>query len=342
MNLTQRSNGIWMLSYRENGKRIRVSTGERERPAAEAEARRILAGTSDRAAGAWTLEHALLDCYDRVWSKQKSADHTHRRLMKLVRLKGSTMLADVTYDWLVALTRELGEESGPATSNRYMALISKALGEAELRGKIERRPRVPYQREPEEKLRWLTREEEAQLMGAVAELWTEPDATLMRNLLAFLLDTGARLSEALKVGRTLSFTVGQVSQATFVDTKNGRSRSVPLTLRALTAAHKLPSWSVKACVERFSRLRDHCKLPDVTLHTMRHTCASRLVQGGMDLYRVQRWLGHSSITVTQRYAHLAPSSMDVGTAILECARREPIGEDPLPSVAQRAHLKLVK
>jgi hypothetical protein len=57
-------------------------------------------------------------------------------------------------------------------------------------------------------------------------------------------------------------------------------------------------------------------MPDVSLHTMRHTCASRLVQGGMDLYRVMTWLGHSSINVTQRYAHLAPTSLDAGAAIL--------------------------
>lgn len=314
MNLTRRTNGIWMLSYRENGARKRVSTGERERADAERVATSILAGTHERA-GAWTLEDALLDCYERVWSTSKSAEHTHRRLMKLNRLKGTTLLGLVSYDWLVGLSKELAEAgTGPATTNRYMALISKALGEAELRGKLARRPRIPYQREPQEKLRWITRAEEDQLLAGCPQLWTESDSNAMRCLLGFLLDTGARLSEALKAA---PMAAGQVS---FMDTKNGRNRTVPLTKRAEAGLMGMPSWwSVKACVERFSRLRDHCGLLDVTLHTMRHTCASRLVQGGMDLYRVQRWLGHSSITVTQRYAHLAPSSMDIGTEILERA-----------------------
>lgn len=338
MNLTRRSNGIWMLSYREQGARKRVSTGERDRADAERVATSILAGTNDRA-GAWTLEDALLDCYERVWATSKSAEHTHRRLMKLSRLKGTTLLGLVTYDWLVGLSKELADAgTGPATTNRYMALISKALGEAELRGKLERRPRIPYQREPQEKLRWLTADEEQALMDGCARLWTEPDAGAMRCLLVFLLDTGARLSEALKA-RTTRVPAYQV---TFLETKNGRNRTVPLTGRAGLALSRLPEWSVKACVERFSRLRDHCKLPDVTLHTMRHTCASRLVQGGMDLYRVQRWLGHSSITVTQRYAHLAPSSMDIGTEILERARTEPTGDDSRPAVPSRAHLSVVK
>lgn len=46
-----------------------------------------------------------------------------------------------------------------------------------------------------------------------------------------------------------------------------------------------------------------------TPHSLRHTFASRLVQGGMSLYAVSKLLGHSSTTMTQRYAHLAPSKV---------------------------------
>lgn len=46
-----------------------------------------------------------------------------------------------------------------------------------------------------------------------------------------------------------------------------------------------------------------------TPHSMRHTFASRLVQGGMSLYAVSKLLGHNSTAMTQRYAHLAPSQV---------------------------------
>ena len=49
------------------------------------------------------------------------------------------------------------------------------------------------------------------------------------------------------------------------------------------------------------------------LHKLRHTFASHLVQQGVDLYRVSKLLGHSSIKMTEIYAHLAPS--DLKTAI---------------------------
>lgn len=45
------------------------------------------------------------------------------------------------------------------------------------------------------------------------------------------------------------------------------------------------------------------------LHKLRHTFASHLVQAGVDLYRVKDLMGHSSIQMTERYAHLAPQDL---------------------------------
>ena len=51
-------------------------------------------------------------------------------------------------------------------------------------------------------------------------------------------------------------------------------------------------------------------------HTCRHTFGSRLAQRGVDLYQIQRLMGHKSITMTQRYAHLAPSNLSNAVAVL--------------------------
>ena len=58
---------------------------------------------------------------------------------------------------------------------------------------------------------------------------------------------------------------------------------------------------------------DHQFIP----HACRHTCASRLVQAGVDLYTVQRFLGHSTIRVTERYAHLSPLMLQTAAQALE-------------------------
>jgi site-specific recombinase XerD len=42
-------------------------------------------------------------------------------------------------------------------------------------------------------------------------------------------------------------------------------------------------------------------------HDLRHSFASQLATNGVPLRRIQEWLGHSTIHMTMRYAHLAPS-----------------------------------
>ena len=55
-------------------------------------------------------------------------------------------------------------------------------------------------------------------------------------------------------------------------------------------------------------------------HDLRHTFATRLVQAGVDLYKVQRLLGHKSPSMTQRYAHHYPESLRDGVAIFDAGR----------------------
>ena len=53
---------------------------------------------------------------------------------------------------------------------------------------------------------------------------------------------------------------------------------------------------------------DRAGLEDCSLHTLRHTFASRLVQAGVSLYKVSQLLGHTEIRTTQIYAHLSPEN----------------------------------
>ena len=120
----------------------------------------------------------------------------------------------------------------------------------------------------------------------------------------------------------------QAGRASFWITKSARSRTVPLTKRAMSVV-KIPK---KGLEGPFAMLRQapfriiwndakmEVGLSDdvqVVPHALRHTCASRLVQGGIDLRRVQMWLGNQTLTMTMRYAHLATSDLDPCVSVLE-------------------------
>lgn len=63
-------------------------------------------------------------------------------------------------------------------------------------------------------------------------------------------------------------------------------------------------------------VRDNAGLSDVRIHDLRHTFASLLVNKGVSLYEVQTLLGHSSMQMTQRYAHLAPDLLHSRTELV--------------------------
>jgi integrase len=56
----------------------------------------------------------------------------------------------------------------------------------------------------------------------------------------------------------------------------------------------------------FNKAREKAGLKDFRFHDLRHTFASRLVQGGVPLYEVMHMTGHKSFEMVQRYSHLAP------------------------------------
>lgn len=153
---------IYILEYYEGTKRHCISTGERDEVRAKNAARALVAGNPELEAAAalafgpgdWTRKDALPDCYDRIWKHQKSAGQHLLRVNKLIRHEDATLIADMTYDWLVRLRQHI-ETWGisTATMNRYMVAISKALSEANMRGKLAALPKVPYTCGAEGKLR---------------------------------------------------------------------------------------------------------------------------------------------------------------------------------------------
>lgn len=217
---------------------------------------------------------------------------------------------------------------GGSTINRHLSSISAAAKVARSLRKITEIPEMPWQREGQGRIRWYSEYEMKALVNAVT-LWGLPDYA---HLFTFLAETGARLGEAERLLWEDVTLKGRPS-VSFWETKNGESRTVPLTspatkaLQALQEAHcalRGPfMWLDRGNLRRtWERLRGHLEWMDdqTVVHTFRHTCASRLVQAGVDLMRVKTWMGHKTLATTMRYAHLAPKHLDDALMALEARR----------------------
>jgi integrase len=67
----------------------------------------------------------------------------------------------------------------------------------------------------------------------------------------------------------------------------------------------------------FSRVTAAAKLPPIGLHGMRHSFASQLAMADVPLAKIQQLLGHASIKMTERYAHLAPGHASSAVNVLD-------------------------
>lgn len=54
----------------------------------------------------------------------------------------------------------------------------------------------------------------------------------------------------------------------------------------------------------FSRIITDNNFKKINLHDLRYSCARLLLRNGVPMEEIQKWLGHSSIRTTERYAHL--------------------------------------
>jgi len=168
------------------------------------------------------------------------------------------------------------------------------------------------------KERILTIEEEKRLLDASPEY--------LQDIINVALNTAMREGEILGLKwEWIDFTENLI-QLPQTNTKNKKIRKVPinekvrkilLKLKLKTGGNKyvfespvVPNNNISYIQRSFKTACRIANIDNLRFHDLRHTAATRLVESGVPIHTVSKLLGHSSITVTERYSHPEESVKD--------------------------------
>ncbi|MBK1670016.1 integrase [Rhodovibrio sodomensis] len=267
----------------------------------------------------------LIDRYEKsVLPQKRSQEHQRRQLERWREELGHIVLAELTpgavaeaRDNIAADTVRGDRKRSPGSVNRYLAALGHALKVgAEEWGWLEHSPMssVRKLKEPKGRVRYLNETERVRLLNACKES-REP---LLYPIVLIAMLTGMRK------GELLSLTWDQVdlerSRVILHDTKNDERRPVSLPRPAREQLEPLQADATSDAVYVFPNAdgtkpidiraaweaaRELAGLQDFRFHDLRHTTASYLAMNNASVAEIAAVLGHKSLQMTQRYAHLS-------------------------------------
>ncbi|WP_419806321.1 tyrosine-type recombinase/integrase [Terriglobus sp.] len=328
--------GVWWIRYRVNGRLKRERVGRKKdaislyairksdlirgaKMPANLRGRGLKFEVIGREAIEWYIEHGRKDV------------RSFRIRMNIILKDFGGRIADEIKPseidaWLKA------HEWAPATKNRYKNVFGKTFKIALSDGKVSGNPARLVEQRPEKnaRLRFLSHDEEAVLRRVILK-------RCAHHIEEFdiALHTGMRKGEQYSVEWPEVFF--KRNRIQLEETKNGSSREIPLN-RTSRAAYEalyarrpevndedgkavgrhagrvhLTKWGANLNDSRTwwelaveEAAREMLGLQGFTWHCLRHTFISRLVMAGVDLRTAQELAGHKTISMTVRYAHLAP------------------------------------
>jgi integrase len=250
----------------------------------------------------------------------KDHDNVKSRSKRIVEYFGSMNISGITsHDAKGFRSQLIAEGLKPATVNRYMALLSRMFSYAIELGYVEHHPCRNIKKLIENNIRTriLSRLE---IQALLIALENEPNPVLAASI-------ELALFTAMRIGEVISLHTGMLSDdlSTILlpDTKSGRPHTVHLNERAeniikrrvaaVGSGYLFPSTSIgvahisrpKSAFERIKQsMADQGVLEGhFTLHDLRRTYCSYLLTASNDIRLVQQCMGHSSVSVTERYSH---------------------------------------
>lgn len=211
-------------------------------------------------------------------------------------------------------------KSSDGTVNRYLSILRTFLTWAKRR-KYRTIPvediEFAWKDETAGRIRWITAEEEK----ALEVFFTDPErpeehqvaAKAVWSLIRIAMATGCRRDELLTVepkqinGTRLHLWV----------TKTETPRTIPMTpetttmLRSLLKTGTMPTRrGLRSWWDRAKEALGLSEDNEFVFHVTRHTCATRMVDAGINVFVIKEWMGHKRLETTLRYAHVKPQNLE--------------------------------
>lgn len=252
---------------------------------------------------------------------RSARDHRSFYTNRLKPAWGSKRLDEVTPTDVADLQKGLHDEGlAPGTVNRVTALVRRIFNLALRWEAFDGRNPAKHaeMRREQHRERFLS---ETELRALFLALDEEPNQ-VAAGVLALLAATGARRGEAL-AARWEDIDLDR-RLWTVPLSKSGRRRHIPLSdlaLRILNRQKRLPGcpWvfpgkdpekHIEGVRKPWEKAKTQAGLaPDLRIHDLRHTFASRVLAGGASIHQIGQILGHSQIQMTMRYAHLEKNQL---------------------------------
>lgn len=251
--------------------------------------------------------------YEHHGTGLRAGKNTYSRLKHLCVALGDPFADKFTVDMFASYRRKRKEEGISQNNlNREHAYLRSVFNEMTRLGYWKGENPLANIRQfkiQEKELSFLTLDQIDRLLNEM-KIGRNPDVHIITRI---CLTTGARWSEAEEMNATQL----QNGMIQFSMTKSGKNRAVPIDKELNAELNEIARKSDTGRLFKYSAsaFRDAIRRTGIELpagqltHVLRHTYASHFMMDGGNILILQRVLGHSSLAMTMKYAHLAPEHL---------------------------------
>jgi integrase len=264
-----------------------------------------------------TVKDLIIKYRDEIVPEHKAKKSTTHKLNKLMRYPVATQfLLRLRSSHLYQMQKSMKREGlAPKTTNIYVQLLVQIWNTAKSKWSINLPAQSPFElvtldKVDNERERVLTAKEYKLLL----EKAEQSNLHILRDFIEFLYCTGARYSEALNLKRENTDLVKGL--ATFLDTKNGEDRTIPLADNVIEILKRYPFG------ETFFKFRSYdsykfyfkqaCRKADIDnfrSHDLRACFITNCLLGGMQESEVAKISGHKDFRSLSRYVRMKPKDL---------------------------------